>query len=188
MLTKTLGLSQFNCSNYPYDSILWGNKTHPDKNKINTLYNILHWAYIQQLLPIFFVSSVFLFLRLLSVQLLLRRFLSCLWWDGKWEPIAYCTMESLSLKTKILQNRFKSFQGNHVNDPSSLCQHKGRGTISCYLPFPLLGQIHIPKCHHTSASPTGSLLLLPSLSVLSLITESGKPFSLPSIKSLLLHS
>jgi len=84
-------------------------------------------------------------------------------------------------KEKMLQNGFSSFQGNHVNDSSSFFLHRGRGAISCYPPFPSLGWIRISKCHHTSTSPTGSSVLLPFLSVLSLITESGKPFSLPSI-------
>lgn len=77
-----------------------------------------------------------------------------------------------------------SSQRNHVNSSSSLFQHRGRSTISFCLSFPSLDQIRILKCHHTSPAPTASSFLLPPLSVLSLITESGKPFSLPRINIL----
>lgn len=81
----------------------------------------------------------------------------------------------------MLQSRFNSFWGNHVKR-LQLCLSPQRMKNLFFLsPSPFVMPDSYSQIHHTSTSHTLSSLLLPPLSVLSLIMESGIPFSLPSI-------
>lgn len=175
--------SQFNCSNYPCDWVLWANKARPAINIINTLYLILHQVYFQQVLPIFFTLLCFSVTQVSFSTAATQKIPDVACSGMKlWEHIIYGTAWSLSLKKKKRYCRadLTLYEETMSKDSSSVFHHKRR-TFFFYPLLPLLCQIHIPKYHHTSTSPTLSSLLLPPLSVLSLITESGKPFSLPSI-------
>lgn len=146
--------------------------------KSNMLYIILHKVYFQQLIPIFF------FFLCICCQAASSSYSEDLWchlqWDGNWVCIIYKSMCSLSLRNDTTEQIELFPRKLHQKTPDPSLSTEGRSFLPislcvCYIGF-TFPNIITPQLHLLFLQ-----FLRPSLSVLSLITESGKPFSLPSI-------